>query len=152
MHITAVLPFTKRCLSSVGLSAAILATSLASMPFPAKAEEKITYAYTCEIKARRTGNWTPREVRFSLNEGDMTAVVSDPYSYHQGDGPFHVKIKRKEDGMLRFKWRVELPTSEGGFLYVGYTVIFDAGKKTGVFRAAVPSGGHRDGPGTLICK
>ncbi len=135
-----------------GLSLVIAASSLAFLPLSVKAEEKINYAYLCKIEARRTGNWTPREVRFSLNEDDMTAIVSDPYSYHQGDGPFHVKMKRKKDGMLRFKWRVELPTSEGGFLYVGYTVIFDADKKTGVFRAAVPSGGHRDGPGTLICK
>gem|GEM_PF-5272717 len=44
MHITTVLPFTQRCFSSVGLLVALLATSLTSMPFPAKAEEKITYA------------------------------------------------------------------------------------------------------------
>jgi hypothetical protein len=61
-------------------------------------------------------------------------------------------MKRKKDGMLRFKWRVKLRTSNWDFLSVGYSVTFDVDEKTGVFRAAVPSGGNRDGPGTLICK
>lgn len=134
------------------LSLAIAASTIAFLPLPAKAEEKINYTYNCKIEARRTGNWTPREVRFSLNESDMTAVVSDPYSHHQGDGPFHVKMKRKKDGTLRFKWRVERPTTESFYVYIGYSVTFDVDEKTGTFRAAVPSGGHSDGPGTLICK
>ncbi|MEL0438739.1 hypothetical protein AADA15_16835 [Phycobacter sp. 'Weihai'] len=147
-----VLPLKKRGFSSVGLTVAILATSLTSLPMPAKAETKASYDYDCQITARRTGGWTPREVRFSLNESDMTVVVSDSHSELEGDGPYHLKMKRKKDGTLRFKWRVERPTTESFYVYIGYSVTFDVDEKTGTFRAAVPSGGHRDGPGTLICK
>lgn len=145
-------PLIKRWLPCGGLSIAMAAASLTSLPAPAKAEKQGRYTYECQIDARRTGNWTPRVVRFSPNESDMTVVVSDSHSELEGDGPYHLKMKRKQDGMLRFKWRVKLPTSNWDYMYVGYSVTFDIDEKTGVFRAAVPSGGSRDGPGTLICK
>ncbi|WP_417713179.1 hypothetical protein [Pseudophaeobacter arcticus] len=117
-----------------------------------QAAEEPKFDYTCRIEAKRTGGWTPYQIKFSINEEDMTVLVDHGMSTPGEEGPVTAKFKRRDDETLRFKWRIGLRTSEWDIMSIGYRVDFKPETKTGMMWLAIPSGGARDGPGTLSCK
>ncbi len=110
------------------------------------------YDYTCDIEAKRTGNWTPYRIKFSIDKDNMEVLVDPGFRNHETKGPLTVVAKPRKDGVIRFKWRLGLRTSEWDIMSIGYKVDFDPQDKSGRMWVAVPSGGLRDGPGTLRCK
>jgi len=125
---------------------------LAAFGSAGQAAQEAKFDYDCRIDAKRTGGWTPYRIKFSVNEEDMTVLVDHGMETPGEEGPVTAKLKRRDDETLRFKWRIGLRTSEWDIMSIGYKVDFKPETKTGRMWIAVPSGGGRDGPGTLSCK
>ncbi|MFV2052205.1 hypothetical protein [Aliiroseovarius sp. YM-037] len=65
----------------------------------------ITGKYECELRDGNSGGWVPTEIHFLLN-GDGSAVVADPVSYHFTEAPVQTRYSQTRGGKIRVNWAI----------------------------------------------
>ncbi|WP_152618522.1 hypothetical protein [Leisingera sp. ANG-Vp] len=107
--------------------------------------------FNCKIDTYGYGNWVPRKTSLTFLDSFENVEVSDPYIWESEGGPVVVPVKQRRNGMLRFRWRLNLPTSSGRRTAASYRADFDPESGKGRIHAAVAVFSDTRQGGHIIC-
>jgi len=91
------------------------------MSFIATSAHAAVTSYDCSLHSMEAQGWIPDRVILSIDPEAKRARAYDGYIHHVQEEPKDVKFKTTRKGEYRLNWKLNVPVSDGGELYVSYT-------------------------------
>ncbi|CUJ89657.1 hypothetical protein RUE5091_00908 [Ruegeria denitrificans] len=94
--------------------------------------------YDCSLHRMEQG-WIAERVILSVDAENKRARAYDAYIHeYDGQQPKDVKFKETRKGAYRLTWKMNIPASNGGLIYVSYSAKLDPEKQRLDLTASFP--------------